>query len=111
MHLSTGKVKLNDMKYFENYLLANEGYLFKFDLKNGYYHIDIFDFHQTYLGFTCDINRATKNFVFIVLPFGVSSTSFVFTKVVHWRLHAVKTVCFLDDGLGIEYTYQNAFLL
>ena len=52
MHLSTGKVKLNDMKYFENYILANEGYLFKYDLKNGYYHIDIFDFHQTYLGFT-----------------------------------------------------------
>ena len=36
----------------------------------------------------------------------------IFTKVVplvkHWRLHAIKIACFLDDGLGIAYTYQDA---
>ena len=26
----------------------------------------------------------------------------------HWRFHAVKIACFLDDGLGIAYTYQDA---
>ena len=26
----------------------------------------------------------------------------------HWRLHTVKIACFLDDGLGIGYTYQDA---
>ena len=96
------KIKFNDWKCFENYLLANTGYLFKFDLKNGYHHIDIFDSHQTYLDFSWDIKGATKYFVFTVLPFGLSSAQFVFTKVVcplvkHWRFHAVKIVCFLDN--------------
>ena len=26
----------------------------------------------------------------------------------HWRSHAAKIACFLDDGLGIAYTYQDA---
>ena len=113
MHLYKDKIKFDHWKCFENYLLANKGYLFKFDLKNGYHHIDIFDSHQTYLGFSWDIKGATKYFVFTVLPFGLSSAPFVFTKVVrplvkHWRSHAVKISCFLDDGLGIAYTYQDA---
>ena len=94
-------------------LLANKGYLFKFDLRNGYHHIDIFHSHQTYLGFSCDITEVTKYFVFTVLPFGLSSALFLFTKVVrplvtHWHLYAVKIACFLEDGLGIAYTYQDA---
>ena len=113
MQLYKDKIKFDDWKCFENYLLANKGYPFKFDLKNGYHHIDIFNSHQIYLGFSWDIKGATKYFVFNVLPFGLSSEQFVFTKVVrhlvkHWRLHAVKIVCSLDDGLGIAYTYQDA---
>ena len=113
MHLVKDKIKFDDWKCFENYLLANKGYLLKFDLKNGYHHIDIFDSHQTYLGFSWDIKGTTKYFVFTVLPFGLSSAPFVFTKVVrplvkHWRSHAVKIACFLDDGLGIACTYQDA---
>ena len=49
-HLYKEKIKFANWKYFENYLQANKGYLFKFDLKNGYHHIDIFQPHQTYLG-------------------------------------------------------------
>ena len=113
MHLVKDKIKFDDCKCFENYLLANKGYLLKFDLKNGYHHIDIFDSHQTYLGFSWDIKGTTEYFVFTVLPFGLSSAQFVFTKVVrplvkHWRSHAVKIACFLDDGLGIACTYQDA---
>ena len=113
MHLYKDKIKFDDWKCFKNYLLANKGYLFKFDLKNGYHHIDIFDSHQTYLGFSWDIKEATKYSVFTVLPFGLSSAPFLFTKVVrpsvkHWHLYAVKIACFLEDGLGIAYTYQDA---
>ena len=32
-HLYKEKIKFDDWKYFENYLQANKGYLFKFDLK------------------------------------------------------------------------------
>ena len=82
MHLYKDKIKFDDWKCFENYLIANKSYLFKFDLKNVYHHIDIFDSLQTYLGFSWDIKGATKYFVFTALPFGLSSAPFVFTKVV-----------------------------
>ena len=64
MHIYKDKIKYDNWKCFENYLLANRGYLFKFDLKNGYHHIDIFHSHQTYLGFSWDIQGATKYSVF-----------------------------------------------
>ena len=103
MHLYKDKIKFDDWKCFERYLLANKGYPFKFDLKNCYHHIDIFDSHQTYLGFSWDIKGSTKYFVYTVLPFGLSPAPFVFIKVVrplvkHWRSHDV----------GIAYTYQDA---
>ena len=50
-HLYLKKIKFDDYKCFENYLRANKGYLFKFDLKNGYRHINIFQPHQMCLGF------------------------------------------------------------
>ena len=113
MHLYKYRIKFNDCKLFENYLLADKGYLFKFDLKNRYHHIDIFDSYQKCLGFSWDIKWTTNYFVFTILPFGLSSVPFVFTKVVHplvkhWRLNAVKIACFLDDGLGIAYVCQDA---
>ena len=94
MHLYKGKIKFDDWKGFENYLQTNEGYLFKFDFKNDYHHIGIFDSHQTYLGFSWGNKGATKYFVFTVLPFGLSSAPFAFTKEVrplvkHWRLYSV----------------------
>ena len=36
MHLLKEKIKFDDWKCFENYLLPNKGYLFKFNLKSGY---------------------------------------------------------------------------
>ena len=112
-HLYKDKIKFDDWKCFENYLKASEGYLFKFDLKNGYHHVDIYHSHQTYLGFSWEFNGITKYFVFTVLPFGLTSAPFVFTKIVrplvkYWRGHAVKIACFLDDGLGIGYQYNEA---
>ena len=83
MNLYKDKIKLDDWKCFENYLPANKRYLFKFDLKNGYHHIDIFNSYPTYLDFSWNINGSTKHFVFNVLPFCLSSALFVFRKVVH----------------------------
>ena len=59
MYLYKDKINFDDWKCFENYLQANKDCLFKFDLKNGYHRIDIFDSHQTYLGFSWDIKGAT----------------------------------------------------
>ena len=79
--------------------------MFKFDLKSGYQHIDILQEHQTYLGFSWVVNSVRKFFVFTVLPFGLSSAPFIFTKVVrplvrYWRSRAVRITVYLDDGLG-----------
>ena len=81
-HLYKDKIKLDDWKCFENYLEHTDGYAFKFDFKSGYHHVDMFEEHQTYLGFSWKINNILKFFVFTVLPFGLLTATFVFTKVV-----------------------------
>ena len=52
-------------------------------------------------------------FVFPILPFGITSTLFVFTKVVrpwvkYWRFNSLKITYLLNDGIGIEYNYEQA---
>ena len=51
-HVYKDKIKFKDWKCFGHYLEGKRGYLFKFDLKNGYHHIDIFEPHQKFLGFS-----------------------------------------------------------
>ena len=51
--------------------------MFSFDLKSGYHHVDVAQHHQKYLGF--EWGRVT--FTLVVLPFGLSSTPYVFTKM------------------------------
>ena len=62
-HLFKDKIIFDDWNSFQNYLEGNNGYLFKFDLKSEYHHVDIFDEHQTYLGFSREINHKR-----IILP-------------------------------------------
>ena len=112
-HVYKDKIKFEDWKCFEHYLEGKEGYLFKFDLKNGYHHIDIFEPHQKFLGFSWVFKGNIKFFVFTVLPFGLTSAPFIFTKVVrplvkYWRFNSVKITCFLDNEIGIEYNYEAA---
>ena len=72
--------------------------MFKFSLKSGYHHVDVFEEHQTYLGFLWKINNIVKFFVFTVLPLGLFGLTapFVFTKVVRPLVkYSIKIVCFL----------------
>ena len=48
-HLFNNKIKFDNWSSFQNYLEGNKAYLFKFNLKSRYYHVDIFDEHQTFL--------------------------------------------------------------
>lgn len=82
--------------------------MFKFDLKKGCHHVDIFDEYQTYLGF-----RSGFRSVFTVIPFELSAAPFVFTKMVrplirYWRLHAIRIACFFKNGLGIEFEFSKS---
>ena len=85
-------------------MLNKNDFLFKFDLKSGYHHLDIFEPHQSYLGFTWEWNSTQSYFVFTVLPFGLSTACYAFTKLLrplvgYWRGQGLRVVLYLDDGI------------
>ena len=100
------KVRFEDWKIASEYFEKNS-FCFKFDLSKEYHHISIFPAHQTFLGFSVK----GKYYCFTVLPFGLSSASYIFTKglremVKYWRSHGIKIVMFLDDGSGTDSDRQ-----
>ena len=59
-------------------------FLFKFDLKSGYHHVEIFPDPRKYLVFSWDSgDGVVKYFQFTVLPFGLSSAPYLFTKLLN----------------------------
>ena len=79
---------------------------YSFDIKSGYHHVEIYPSRQRFLGFSWVFNGARKYFKFVVLPFGLSTGPYIFTKVMrpllrHWRSQALRIVVYLDDGLGV----------
>ena len=62
--------------------VLSELFLFKFDLKIGYHHVEIFQEHRKYLSFYWDFDDGVNRYYsFSVLPFGLSSVPYVFTKL------------------------------
>ena len=80
--------------------------MFKFDLKSGYHHVEILPDHRRFLAFSWDFgNGVLKYFQFAVLPFGLSSAPYLFTKlsrpvITSWGCKGIPMVSFLDDGSG-----------
>ena len=77
--------------------------MFSFGLKSGYHHIEIHAEHQTFLGFAWE----NRNYVFTVLPFGLSTAPYIFTKVLkllekYWKHNRISIAVFLDDGWSTE---------
>ena len=107
------RVKFEDWKIASQYL-SLDSYGFVFDVKAGYHHLNIFPNHQKYLGFSWQIDNSDKYFVFTVLPFGLCSAGYIFTKVVrplvaHWRRDGIKITVYIDDGLGLAENKQICF--
>ena len=97
-------MKYEDFTTFREYLTEGS-FMFSFDLKSGYHHIEIFEEHCQFLGFSWTEKGVTRFYVFLVLPFGLSSAGYIFTKVCrelvrYWRSFGVKIVVYLDDGIG-----------
>ena len=96
------------LKWLSRFCLkTSKGFhLFKFDLKSGYHHVEIFPDHRRFLAFALDFGDGVlKYFQFTVLPFGLSSAPYLFTKLLRpvitsWRCKGIPMVIFLDDGLG-----------
>ena len=79
--------------------------LFSFDIKSAYHHIEIHEQDRGLLGFSWLDDSKVRYFVFNVLPFGLSTAPFIFTKitktlVTKWRSQGLNVVMYLDDGLG-----------
>ena len=75
LHVWKSKVKFEDFKVAFTYFKSNN-FMFKFDLKSGYHHIDMAEWCRTYLGFSW----GEKLYVFTVLQLDLSSCPYVFTK-------------------------------
>ena len=91
-------------------------FMFSFDLKSGYHHLEIFPEHRQYLSFSWTFSFChTRYFQFEVLPFGLSSAPYLFTKLLKplvkkWRTEGKSIAVFLDDGLGAAADYIKAKL-
>ena len=88
-HLEKVSVKYEDMRT-AMFFLRKGGFMFKFDLKSGYHHVDICPAHRGFLGFAWVMQGSSLFFRFRQLPFGLSSAPFIFTKVIRplvkkWR--------------------------
>ena len=114
LHVWKERVKFEDWKVFLNYL-SKEGSIFSFDLKSGYHHVDICPPHETFLGFLWVVDGVQKYFCFTVFPFGLSSSPYIFIKLLRpfvrfWRFNGVMTAVCIDDGIGISSDYETALM-
>ena len=76
--------------------ISNLNPLFAFDIHSAYHHVDIYEPHTEFLGFSWTVNGCRTFlflFLFIVLPF---------EKKKKWRSVGKQVIMYLDDGLGIE---------
>ena len=109
-HLRSCRFKYEDLRTATD-LFEKDGYFFKWDYKSGYHHIDILPEHQKYLGFSMEIEGQVFFFAFTVLPFGLSTGPYIFTKVQkplvrHWRAKGFRIFMYLDDGSGMAKDYR-----
>ena len=114
-HLFKNKFKCEDIAVARE-LLGPSDFMFSFDLKSGYHHVDIFLSHCKYLSFSWNFsNGVTRYFMFTVLPFGLSTAPYIFTKLLKpivkkWRREGKSVVLYLDDGLCSANSYNSAKL-
>ena len=88
-------------------IFSADYFVFSFDLKSGYHHVDIFPDHRKFLAFSWHFGtNCVRYFQFTVLAFGLSSALFIFTKLIKpleafWRLQGIPiAIFFFDDGVG-----------
>ena len=96
--------KMEDYRTAQS-LFDKDGYLFSFDLKDGYHHLLIHPDFRDYLGFKFEWEGKTYYARYIVAPFGLRDIPYLFTKVLrplvnHWRRGGMKICLYLDDGFS-----------
>ncbi|KAK3087671.1 hypothetical protein FSP39_008985 [Pinctada imbricata] len=109
------KFRLEDVSTAREMFDKND-FLFGFDLKSAYHHIEIYDEDREYLGFLWKHEGKERYFIFNVLPFGISVAAYIFTKVTRvliekWRSMGIRILMYLDDGLCADVSYDKAMSL
>lgn len=109
------RIKYDDWK-IASLMFHKNGYMFSFDLKSGYHHVEIFQPHQTFLGFSRNFQGETQYHIFTVLPFGLSAAPYIFTKILRplvgwWRANGIYIAVFLDDDWSIADDYNSAKII
>ena len=109
------KCKIEGATVFNKYL-SGARYLFGYDLKSGYHHVDMSVTQHELLGFSYhDYTGKQRHFCFVVMPFGLCTAGFVFTQilrilVMYWRRNGISLVSFFDDGLSAAPDYHTAMI-
>ena len=94
--------------------MSEGNYFTTFDLSSGYHHIEIHPEHRKFLGFEWAFeDGSTKYFQFCVLPFGLPSACYVFTKVLRpstkrWRGIGIKAIIYIDYGIAASRSFELA---
>lgn len=75
--------------------------------------MEIFKPHWKYLGFAWGKGGSETFYVFTVLPFGLATACYVFTKLLqpllkYWRAQGFRAVLYLDDGIVASNGYTAA---
>ena len=103
---------------FEDYKITLDlfqygAYACSFDLKSGYDQVVIFPSHQRFLGFswTFPVGR-TRYFAYAVLPFGLSSAPYLFTKLMrplvkYWRSRGLYCIVYLDNSFIMDSALEK----
>ena len=73
-------------------------------LKSGYHHVDIYQPHWDFLGFQWEAKGKQSFYVFNVLPLGLSTACYTFTKLLrplvrYWQGKGLRALLYLDDGI------------
>lgn len=100
-YLMIPKFRIDSLKLLSD-LADLDDLMFSLDLASGYHQVDMDPRYYTYLGFEWQ----GQFYVFKVLPFGLASAPWCFTKIMraismHLRFRGVRLVNYLDDFLCV----------
>ena len=110
-HIKYDKFRYKNLNTFSKML--NKGdYFMTFNLTSGYHHIEIHPEHHKFLGFEWTFkNSPTRYFQFCVLPFGLASACYVFTKILwlftkRWRGRGIKAITHIDGEIAASRSFK-----
>ena len=93
LHIYKQKFRCEDLHTIKN-VFSKGFFVFSYDLKSGYHHVDIFHDHRKYLALSWDFGKGhTRYFQLTVLSFGLSSAPFIFYQVVKTTGNPLEVTC------------------